>query len=335
MAVYIEGYSGDKIKKTNISILDKSLWNWVKDQKNRNEVRSTSDILFKFIKYAKINNVGLKMLLRNLEKYYEYSYFDMEELSHNLNLPSNIIIEQIKENIGEIPLYGSGTDEEKKSARKKIHNLMVDNDIIPRELHLAFKLRDYPVKRMTDDIKKSDFNDYSLLEVFYPDRYERQRELYNYTILFTEFILTKCLKKRGIEDLNCNGCKRFKGCNYSRPDLMYYQAGVDIKIEDIENDLIFNIIKTNCKNNHLHAYGLILEMAMGSLIMKNLRNIEDFLKEELLNFPKPTEEVIEQITINITAWIEENQEEHGDFLNMSQDSILDIILDKNNLVLKT
>ena len=69
--------------------------------------------------------------------------------------------------------------------------------------------------------------------------------------------------------------------------------------------------------------------------MKNLRNIEDFLKEELLNFPKPTEEVIEQITINITAWIEENQEEHGNFLNMSQDSILDIILDNNNLVLKT
>jgi len=94
------------IKKTNLDILDQDIWNEIKSKKNEFELRSVADYIFKVIKGYQTMNIEKCFLLINLEKYYEYDYFDLGEFANAIELKLDKIIKLVDKYLGsEIPLF--------------------------------------------------------------------------------------------------------------------------------------------------------------------------------------------------------------------------------------
>jgi len=283
--------------KTNIDIVDQDLWNWVKSQKNKFNLRSVSDYIFKILNEYREMNIEKSIFLINIEKYFEYSYFDFKEMSYNLGLNAEQIIKLIDKYLGsDIPLFNIKDDELKAKILKKIHKLMIKNRILPRELSIAYNLRELVEKNHInisnyerDRIDLSEFENLNMekiLSILFSDPEERRREIYGETIRYAE----KLAQAEKSKKIKCLDCK--ENCIIKTPDYLYYRTGIDISLSDLEDDLVSDILKESFKEKYLVCYGLCLAMAIDSIIKRNLLLVRDFIESELYLFNKSKDIIV-------------------------------------------
>lgn len=285
------------MKKTNLDIIDQDSWNWVKNKKNYFELRSVANFIFKMIDVYRNLNIEKWLFLINLEKYFEYSYYDMEEFSYAMDLQTSKIIKLIDKYVGSnIQLFNLEDEELRKKTIKKIHDLMIENRILPRELSIAYNLRSFIDKNQLDiskyenlekmEIFDVDVNNEKILLILFPNAEERRKEIYCESINFAESFI----KFEEINNFECKECD--EDCIMKRPDYIYYKSGIDVSYDDLEDDLVSEILKQNFKEDFIVCYGFCLTMAIASLIRKNLLMVKNFIKNELYIFEKPTEIMI-------------------------------------------
>jgi len=280
-------------KKTNLTIKDNDLWDWVRFRKNQMGMHSISNYIFYLIKYAKNHDLEMKIFLENFEKYFEYHYFDMNILSDNLQISKDIIIEKVNAVVGKVPLYGTANHEDKLQAREKIHELMIENNVIPRELSIAYNLKSFIDTNQIDisnyanidDKKKIDINinNEKILSILFPDHEERRKEVYCETIDYAE----KFINSGKFDDFQCKLCE--KNCPIKRPDYIYIRSGLDITSDDLEDDLVSEILKEKYKEDFIVCYGICLTVAIASIIRKNLIIVKNFVENEIYTFGNKVE----------------------------------------------
>jgi len=303
------------MKKTNLDIIDQDSWNWVKNQKNYYDLRSVADFIFKIINEYRNMDIEKLLFLINIEKYFEYSYFDMSEFSYIMELKPDKIVKLVDKFLGsDIPMFGFQNEELKTKIIRKIHKLMIENRILPRELSIAYNLRNFIDKNQlnmsnyenldeNDEIIGIDVNNEKIFSILFPNTEERRKEIYSESINYAE----KLIKSKESNNLKCLKCD--EDCFIKRPDYLYYKSGVDISLDDLKDDLVSEILKEGFKEDYIVCYGFCLALAIDSLIKKNLLLVKNFIENELYIFEKPTE-----IMVLIDILIKISKEEAKSFL---------------------
>lgn len=302
--------------KTNLDILDQDSWNYVKIMKNKYEFRSVADYIFKIIALSKSMNLDRLQFLIAIEKFYEYNFYDIDELSFELGIKPHNVRKLIRKYFGdETPLYDINKTQREKITRK-IHELMIKNRILPRELSIAYNLKDFIDKNRINisnfqeitrefELKNIRFDNRKILKVLFSDDQERRKEVYSITIETAELLV----KSDTSGDFNCDTCE--DDCFVKDPEYIYYKSGITVKNEDLENDLVSDILKTKFKENFRVWYGLSLVIAINKLIQSNLLIVKDFIEKELYVFKEPDMILIFiDVLINIsgTEFISNEQE---------------------------
>lgn len=279
--------------KTNLEIIDQDLWNWVKYKKNELKLKSTGDFVFKVLEMYKNEELEQKTFLINIEKYFEYNYFNMKDLSNSMNSNLDYTIKLINKYIGKnVPLFGTEKNEDREKALKKIHELMIENHIIPRELSIAYKIKKYLDNNQIDladlkeyiknnDENKINFDNKLVLNIVYPDIEERRREIYHQTIQIANWFVNN--KNSYGRCLNCEDEK----CPIKNPDFIYFKSGLDTSKDDLENDLIADILKSHYNKDFLIYYGFSLLFSIDLIIRKQLSMVHTFISEKIYTFEKP------------------------------------------------
>lgn len=276
------------MSRTTIEVLDQDQWNWVKNIRNRYELTSVSNVIFRIIKNSRELDVNKILFLKNLEKLFEYHYFGLKDFSRSMDLKINIIMKMVTKYFGPNFMIFDNNNIILKN-KEKIHKKMIETGILPRELRIAYNLKTY--------IKKSNFNigkyhnsekngikigidNKDIIEILFPDPYERQMEIYNYLIFFVQ----NFFEKQDIKDIPCHDCED-TNCPMKKPDFIYFKSGISIELEDIEGDLVFDIIKNEGKlenkDDILACYGAFLAISIDLLIRDNLNLIDVFIKDEI------------------------------------------------------
>lgn len=297
------------MKKTNLDIIDQDSWNWVKNKKNQYELRSVANFIFKMIDVYRILDIEKILFLLQIEKYFEYNYFDMEELSKAMELKTDKVIKLVDKYLGpRVPLFDLKDENLKIKVIKKIHELMIENRILPRELSIAYNLRHFIDKNQLDMSRYNNFEEKDLgnigvdnkliLSILFPDAEELRKAIYCEAINFADWFINfeKDL------DLECSKCD--KDYFLKKPDYIYYKSGIDVSFDDLKDDLLSEILKQHFKEKNIVYYGFCLIIAIDSLIQKNLLMVKNYIEEELYLYKK-TEEVL--MFINILTRISKNE----------------------------
>lgn len=288
--------------KTNLDILDQDSWNYVKHKKNKYGLRSVANYIFKLINLDITIDLDKWQFLIAIEKYYEYEHYDIDELSNDLELKPYNVRDLIKDYLGEDTSLYNLKRKEKEKIIRKIHRLMIENRILPRELSIAYYLRDYIDRNKIDisdyqnpiresDFKNLHFNNRKIFRILFLNEEERRKEIYCETISIAEAFIKLEINE---EYTNCEDKYILKD-----PEFIYYISGINIRKEDLEGDLISEILRQKFEDNYLVYYGLCLMIAIKNLIRRNLRMVKDFIEKELYIFKEP-----ETILIFIDVLIE-------------------------------
>lgn len=220
----------------------------------------------------------------------------MEYLVKNIDLSQQDVIKLINEYVSEdIPLFGTGTINQIANARKKIHELMVFNDIIPRELSISYKIQNFIQQKFPLKIPDEfEIPDDVIFGIFYPDEEEKRMELYTFV---SESLLdyVENEKKPRFDELKCEECEKSDYCIYKRPDFIYLRAGIKIDLEEIKEDFISNTLKEYTESYFLQYYGLFLDISIDKLIQSNLKLIQEFVEKEIFKVSEFAIETIKKI----------------------------------------
>ena len=188
------------MSKTNLDILDQDSWNYVKNMKNKYGFRSVADYIFKIIDLSKSMNLDRWQFLIAIEKFYEYSFYDIDDLSFELGISAHNVRKLIRKYLGDkTPVYDISKTQREKIIRK-IHELMIKSRILPRELSIAYNLKDfinqnkikisnYQEINKEFELKNIRFDNRMILKVLFPDDLERRNEIYSETIEMAESLI--------------------------------------------------------------------------------------------------------------------------------------------------
>lgn len=287
------------MSKTNIDIIDQDDWNWIKSKKNEFQFRSVSNVVFKMIDEYRSMNLERLIFLKLIEKYFEFDYFDMKELSYQLDLNTESIVKQVDKYLDKkIPLF-SLDNKEKVKAISKVHRKMMDNGILPRELSIAYKLKQFidrnklNIEKYEDNLENEDIiirieaNNEIVLSILFPNKEERRKEIYHSTLRVVDWFTN--LKDK--EFFECNKCD--EDCFIKKPDYIYFKSGIEMLQEDIQEDLITDILKSEFNDENVNSYyGFCLALAIDYLIKKNLTMVKNFVEQEIYLFQKPEEFIL-------------------------------------------
>ena len=262
-------------KRTNITILDRKIWEWIKERKNPEFSKTVSDVIFQKLNRYNQRNIDLILLLENLEKYFEYTYFDLEELSYTLHTPKKQILKQLEQIGLKIPLYGSGKKEDKENAIDKIHSLMISNGILPRELRNLYALRDQFLENKQRD-------KYETLKILYSNKNERFSEVYNYTIKIIDALNEKHAIDEFVRISESIDDKKFEF--YQNPDFIYFKLGIKYTLSDIKEDLISDMVESIQTTNNLCLYGILLDFSIYMLVRRNFSQITEYITRDFFYF---------------------------------------------------
>lgn len=215
------------------------------------------------------------------------------------------VIKFFKKYLGrDTPINNLENKNKVKEIIDEIHDLMLKNYILPRELLSGRKLlklisekkidffNNNSIPHTTFDLLMDDFK--VILSVIFPRSRERKMEIYCNLIISVEDFLGSNFDF--VE--NCISCK--KGCFLTKPDYIYYRLGIDTSMDDIEGDLPFDILKKNFKTNFLSFYGYCLFLSILKVIKKNLILIKEYYenKNSLFKFPNDLNKITNMFDFN-------------------------------------
>lgn len=257
--------------RTNISIEDKTAWDYVKMRKNQYNSKTISTELFRMINLYKQSQIDIDIVnfLILMEKFYELYSFSLKDVQEELQIGQKTHLDLVKKYLGDVKVYGNLSEEDISYAHRKIHDIMTRFHIQPHEYFLLQKLKTlFEYDDLTDK--------QNIIAMLYTNIQQRQAEIYNCIIVF----LDEALEKK--KDLNTFG-KYWGVFSKYDPQFMYYKYGIEISKEDYEDDIISDILHESLKASDVYpCYNFLIEFAVSHLIQRNFQLMKDYITQDYL-----------------------------------------------------
>jgi len=254
----------NKVFKTNITIEDQNLWNWFKYESRRKGFNSVSNYLSFLIQVEKINEIFDIILLKEFEKYYEFITYSYKDISSNLNIDLQAVLDFIEKNELEIIKPETYFQNYRKNV-DYIHKLMFEKDILPREFKVYNELS--KLFNISKLITNKD-----LLNIIYKDSDFKRREILNFMLLIFDYANPDNFQ----EFKNPNSIK-----NYGEQDIIsnFYENGIEIDEDDLEIDSSYQKLKDF---NALDLYYYVFNLSIFYVIKKELSGILYLIENRIL-----------------------------------------------------
>ena len=258
-------------ERTNISIENKQAWDYVKKRKNQFNSKTISTELFRMIDNYRnsLIDIDIANFLILMEKFYEMYSFTVKDVRHELQISQKMFLQMVEKYLGDVKVYGNLSEQDIIYARNKIHNLMIQFSIQPREYFLLQKLKTlFEYDNLSDKQK--------IMSIIYTNPENRRLEIYNFIILFLDEILEKKI------DLNIFS-EYWKDFTKFEPEFLYYKYGVEISKDDYEDDIISDILRENLNQDEVFPfYNYLIEFAVSNLIKRNMKFMKEYLTQNYL-----------------------------------------------------
>ncbi len=258
-------------ERTNISIKNKQAWDYVKKRKNQFNSKTISTELFRMIDNYRnsLIDIDIANFLILMEKFYEMYSFTVKDVRHELQISQKMFLQMVEKYLGDVKVYGNLSEQDIIYARNKIHNLMIQFSIQPREYFLLQKLKTlFEYDNLSDKQK--------IMSIIYTNPENRRLEIYNFIILFLDEILEKKI------DLNIFS-EYWKDFTKFEPEFLYYKYGIEISKDDYEDDIISDILRENLNQDEVFPfYNYLIEFAVSNLIKRNMKFMKEYLTQNYL-----------------------------------------------------
>jgi len=217
-------------------------------------------------------------------------------LAYKLNISKEMAIRLLEKYVGKkVPLFGMDEAKDKVKWIKSVHNMMMEASIVPRELSIAYSMRrfidknelnlsDYQSESDEIKINKVNVDNKIILSLLFPDPEDRRKEIYHHAVNLAKTIIES---RMVVPD--CIDCT--EDCIIKKPDYIYYKSGIDVTLEDLEEDLIASLLKDRFGEKYLPFYGFCLILSINAVIRDHLSLVKDFLERELV-IPKGHEKIV-------------------------------------------
>ncbi len=258
-------------ERTNISIENKQAWDYVKKRKNQFNSKTISSELFRMINNYRnsLIDIDIANFLILMEKFYEMYSFTVKDVRAELQISQKTFLQMVENYLGDVKVYGNLSRQDIIYARNKIHNLMIQFSIQPREYFLLQKLKTlFEYDNLSDKQK--------IMSILYTNHEIRRLEIYNFIILFLDEILEKKI------DLKIFS-KYWKDFSKFETKFLYYKYGIEITKEDYEDDIISDILHENLNQDEVFPfYNYLIEFAVSNLIKKNMKFMKEYITQNYL-----------------------------------------------------
>ncbi len=258
-------------ERTNISIENKQAWDYVKKRKNQFNSKTISLELFRMIDNYRnsLIDIDIANFLILMEKFYEMYSFTVKDVRDELQISQKTFLQMVEKYLGDVKVYGNLSEQDIIYARNKIHNLMIQFSIQPREYFLLQKLKTlFEYDNLSDKQK--------IMSIIYTNPESRRLEIYNFLILFLDEILEK---KIDLEIFS----EYWKDFTKFETKFLYYKYGIEISKEDYEDDIISDILRENLNQDEVFPfYNYLIEFAVSNLIKRNMKFMKDYLTQNYL-----------------------------------------------------
>lgn len=210
--------------RTTLFILDKDTWINSKAEAEHLGYTSVSEYVFSLLKSDLKRKISLQLLLLELEKYYEFNYYTLELVAERTSLPLRIVIALMNELQLPLPEKKSSSD------RKRIHDELIKNKLLPREVQTILSLKNEFAKK--EDV----LEDADMLTALFPDEEERTLEV----LTETRQILLEILEKSDNDFSEIS-----KKANFYSSDLrkIFYNFALQYDEETIVDDPLYLKLK--------------------------------------------------------------------------------------------
>ena len=258
-------------ERTNISIENKQAWDYVKKRKNQFNSKTISSELFRMINNYRnsLIDIDIANFLILMEKFYEMYSFTVKDVREELQISQKTFLQMVEKYLGDVKVYGNLSEQDIIYTRNKIHNLMIQFSIQPREYFLLHKLKTlFEYDKLSDKQK--------IISIIYPNPEIRRLEVYNFIILFLDEILEKKIDLKIFSEY-------WKDYSKFEPKFLYYKYEIEISKDDYEDDIISDILHENLNPNEVFPfYNYLIEFAVSNLIKRNMKFMKEYITQNYI-----------------------------------------------------
>lgn len=266
--------------RTTLFVIDKDTWINSKAIAERFGYASVSEYIFNLLKNDQNRKLSLQNLLLELEKYYEMDYYTLELVAEKTDLPLRIVIALMNEL--QLPL----PEEKSFSHAQRIHEELVKNKLLPREIESIISL-----KKGFEN--KNVLSNFDMLVNFFPNEEERTLEVLTRTREILLGILERDLEvkeqevkeqEKNVPRKFCDLCNQNTICRFADSKRIFREFGLKYDEELFADDPILERLK---KCNAENLFGRFVQYSSIELIKKELKRIDEFRLGQIIQIPLP------------------------------------------------
>jgi len=252
--------------RTTLFIIDRDTWVRSKGQAELLGYSSVSEYIFSLLQSDLERKVSLQMLLRELEKYYELNFYTLGFVAEKTSLPLRTLIYLMTEL--KLPL----PEEKSFSNMQRIHEELIKNNLLPREVESILNLKNRFGKNQILD-------NADMLIALFSDEIERTTEV----LSIAREILLDILDSKKLEEY-CENCENFDDSKYSDLRRVFSELALKYDDEVLSDDPILNKLKQYKSSN---LFGRFVEFSAVLLIKRELQRINEFRLGQIIEIPMP------------------------------------------------
>jgi len=252
--------------RTTLFVIDRDTWVRSKGQAELLGYSSVSEYIFSLLQSDLERKVSLQMLLRELEKYYELDFYTLGFVAEKTFLPLRTLIYLMREL--KLPL----PEEKSFSNMQRIHEELIKNNLLPREVESILNLKNRFGKNQILD-------NANMLIALFPDEIERTAEV----LSITREILLDITDSEKLEEY-CANCENFDDSKYSDLRRVFSELALKYDDEVLSDDPILNKLKEYKSSN---LFGRFVEFSAVLLIKRELQRINEFRLGQIIEIPMP------------------------------------------------
>ena len=252
--------------RTTLFVIDRDIWIDAKAKSESIGYDSVSEYLFSLLRSDLERHLILQTLLLELEKYYEYEHYTLSFVAENASLPLHSVISIMNDFNLPIP------EEKSFTLNHAIHNELIKNKLLPREIEGIINL-----KRKMEQRKTLDSAD--ILISLIPDETERTAEV----LSITRKILLEILENRNVEEFYKTSTNFDEG-DFWNLRSVFGKLGLLYDEEGLSYDPILNNLR---EQKAERIFGEFIEYSAILVIKRELKRIEEFKLDQIIDIEKP------------------------------------------------
>ncbi len=136
-----------------------------------------------------------------------------------------------------------------------------------------------------------------ILSLLFPEPEDCRKEIYHHAVN-----IAKAIKEYKAVYPDCEHCD--DDCILKKPNYIYFRSGIDVSLEDLEDDLIASLLKVRFGENYKAYYGFCLLVTIFMVIREHLGLVKKFLEKELI-IPKESTQIL--IFIQMLVWVSKSE----------------------------